>query len=82
VQRGRLGVQPHLLAQPRHQQQAGDLADARLDRRQADQLAVQLVEQFLYVRFTIGVSRSIWASLILVCHLFNFTGKALRRLRR
>jgi hypothetical protein len=55
VQRGRLGAQPHLLAQPRHQQQAGDLADARLDRRQANQVAVQLVEQFLYVGLLVSV---------------------------
>ena len=55
VQGGRLGAQAHGLAQPRHQQQAGDLADARLDRRQPDQVAVQLVEQFLDVGLAIGV---------------------------
>ena len=44
---GRSALEPDLLAQPRHQQQRGDLADARLHRRQPDQLAVELVQHLL-----------------------------------
>ena len=47
VQAGRGGVEAHLLTGPVHHQQGGDLADARLDRPQADQLTVELVEHRL-----------------------------------
>ena len=41
--------QPHALAQAIHEQERGDLADARLHRDEPDQLAVELVEEFLDV---------------------------------
>ena len=47
VQRRALGAEPDLGAEPVDQQQRRDLADARLDRRERDQLAVELVEHLV-----------------------------------
>ncbi len=45
MQAGRAGREAALGAQLVDQQQRGDVADALLDRRQADQLAVELRQQ-------------------------------------
>ena len=50
VQRRSLRAQREFLAQAIHQQQRRDLADARLDRLEADQLAVEFVQHFLHIR--------------------------------
>ena len=41
VQRRRLGVETDMRAQPVDDQQCGDLADARLDRNETDQLVIE-----------------------------------------
>ena len=46
VQRRRLGGRPMVAAHAFDEEQRRDLADALLDRREADQLAVELVEHF------------------------------------
>ena len=44
MQRRNIGGQVHALANALDQQQRGNLADAGLDRLQADQLAIKLIE--------------------------------------
>jgi hypothetical protein len=48
VKAGPLCGEPELLAEPRHQQQRRDLPDPALDGREADQLALELLEPGRY----------------------------------